>query len=60
METEITTRMGVGWINWKKCTGVLYDRRMPATEGEYLQTVIRQQFDIGKKRRLQRRDKKNV
>ena len=23
METEITNRVGAGWSNWKKCTGVL-------------------------------------
>ena len=22
METEITKRVGAGWINWKKCSGV--------------------------------------
>ena len=29
METEITNRVGAGWRNWKKCSGVLCDRRMP-------------------------------
>ena len=31
METEITKRVGAGWINWKKCNGIglLCDRRMP-------------------------------
>ena len=29
METEIAKRVGAGWINWKKCSGVLCDRRMP-------------------------------
>ena len=29
METEITKRVGAGWRNWKKCSGVLCDRRMP-------------------------------
>ena len=29
METEITKRVGAGWRNWKKCFGVLCDRRMP-------------------------------
>ena len=23
-------KAGTGWINWKKCSGVLCDRRMPA------------------------------
>ena len=29
METEITKWVGAGWRNWKKCSGVLCDRRMP-------------------------------
>ena len=26
---DITKRVGAGWRNWKKCSGVLCDRRMP-------------------------------
>ena len=38
METEVTKRVGAGWRNWKKCSGVLCDRRMPVKlEGEGLQ-----------------------
>ena len=29
METEITKWVGAGWRNWKKCSGLLCDRRMP-------------------------------
>ena len=29
METEIAKRVGAGWMNWKKCSGVLCDKRMP-------------------------------
>ena len=29
METEIAKRLGAGWMNWKKCSGVLCDKRMP-------------------------------
>ena len=42
METEITKRVGAGWINWKKFSGVLCDRRMPAKlKGNVYKTVIR-------------------
>ena len=42
METEITTRVGAGWRNWKKCNGVLCDRRMPVKlKGKVYKTVIR-------------------
>ena len=42
METEITKRVGAGWINWKKCSGVLCDRRMPVKlKGKVYKTVIR-------------------
>ena len=41
-ETEITKRVGTGWINWKKCSGVLCDRRMPVKlKGKVYKTVIR-------------------
>ena len=29
MKTEIAKRVGAGWMNWKKCSGVLCDKRMP-------------------------------
>ena len=42
METEITKRVGAGWRNWKKCSGVLCDRRMPVKlQGKVYKTVIR-------------------
>ena len=42
METEITKRVGAGWRNWKKCSGVLCDRRVPVKlKGKVYKTVIR-------------------
>ena len=42
METKITNRVGAGWRNWKKCSGVLCDRRMPVKlKGNVYKTVIR-------------------
>ena len=42
IETEITERVGLGLRNWKKCSRVLCDRRMPAKlEGKVYRTVIR-------------------
>ena len=42
METEITKRVGAGWRNWKKCSGVLCDRRMPVKlKGKVYKTVSR-------------------
>ena len=42
METEITKRVGAGWRNWKKCSGVQCDRRMPVKlKGKVYKTVIR-------------------
>ena len=29
METEIAKRVGAGWMNWKKCSVVLCDKRIP-------------------------------
>ena len=38
METEITKRVGAGWRNGKKYSGVLCDRRMPVKlKGEGIQ-----------------------
>ena len=28
MDTEIAKRVGAWWMNWKKCSGVLCDKRM--------------------------------
>ena len=42
IETEITKRVGAGWRNLKKCSGVLFDRRMPVKlKGKVYKTVIR-------------------
>ena len=42
METDTTKRVGAGWINWKKCTVVLCDRRMPVKlKGKVYKRVIR-------------------
>ena len=42
METEITKWVGAGWRNWKKCSGVLCDRRMPVKlKGKVNKSVIR-------------------
>ena len=42
METEILKRVGAGWMNWKKCSGVLCDRRMPVKlKGKVYRTVVR-------------------
>ena len=41
METEIAKRVGSGWMNWKKCSGVLCDKRMPVKlKGKVYRTVI--------------------
>ena len=41
METGITERVGPGWRNWKKSSGVLCERRMPAKlKGTLYKTVI--------------------
>ena len=42
MVTEITNLVGAGWRNWKKCSGVLCDRRMSVKlKGKVYKTVIR-------------------
>ena len=42
METEIVKRVGAGWMNWKKCSGVLCDKRMPVKlKGKVYRTVVR-------------------
>ena len=42
METEIAKRVGAGWMNWKKCSGVLCDKRMPVKlKGKVYRTVVK-------------------
>ena len=42
METEIAKRVGAGWMNWKKCSGVLCDKKMPVKlKGKVYRTVVR-------------------
>ena len=42
METEIAKRVGAGWMNWKKCSGVLCGKKMPVKlKGKVYRTVVR-------------------
>ena len=42
MTTEIPQRMSAAWGNWKRCSGVLCDRRMPVKlKGNVYKTVVR-------------------
>ena len=42
MTTEISQRVSAAWGNWKRCSGVLYDRRMPVKlKGKVYKTVVR-------------------
>ena len=42
MATEITQRMSAAWRNWKRCSGVLCDRRMPVKlKGKVYTLVVR-------------------
>ena len=42
METEIAKRVGAGWMSWKKCSGVLCDKRMPVKlKRNVYRTVVR-------------------
>ena len=42
MTTEISQRVNAAWGNWKRCSGVLCDRRMPVKlKGKVCKTVIR-------------------
>ena len=42
MATEIAKRVGAGWMNWKKCSGVLGDKRIPVKlKGKVYRTVVR-------------------
>ena len=42
MTTEITQKVSAAWRNWKRCSGVLCDRRMPVKlRGKVYKTVVR-------------------
>ena len=42
MTTEISQRVSAAWRNWKRCSGVLCDRRMPVKlKGKVYKTVVR-------------------
>ena len=42
MATEITQRVSAAWRNWKRCSGVLCDKRMPVKlKGKVYKTVVR-------------------
>ena len=42
MKTEISQRVSSAWRNWKRCSGVLCDRRMPVKlKGKVYKTVVR-------------------
>ena len=42
MATDITQRGTAAWINWKRCSGVMCDRRMPVKlKGKVYKTVVR-------------------
>ena len=42
MATEITQRVSAAWRNWKRCSGVLCDRRMPVKlKGKIYKNVVR-------------------
>ena len=42
MTTEISQRVSAAWGNWKRCRGVLCDRRMPVKlKGKVYKTVVR-------------------
>ena len=42
MTTEISQRVSAVWGNWKICSGVLCDRRMPVKlKGKVYKTVVR-------------------
>ena len=48
MTTEISQRVSAAWGNWKRCSGVLYDRRMPVKlKGKVYKTVVRQALLYG-------------
>ena len=42
MTTEISQRVSAAWGNWKRCSGVLYNRRMPVNlKRNVYKTVVR-------------------
>ena len=42
MTTEISQRVSAAWRNWKRCSGVLCDRRMPVKlRGKVYKNVVR-------------------
>ena len=42
MTTYISQRVSAAWINWKRCSGMLCDRRMPVKlVGKVYKTVVR-------------------
>ena len=42
MRQIIVTLVGAGWMNWKKCSGVLCDKKMPVKlKGKVYRTVVR-------------------
>ena len=48
MTTEISQRVSAAWGNWKRCSGVLYDRMMPVKlKGKVYKTVVRQALPYG-------------
>ena len=60
MRTEILQRVGAMWINSKRCSGVLCDRRMAVNpKGNVYKTVIRPALLYGTETWQQREDKKH-
>ena len=48
MATEITQIVTASWRNWKRCSGVLCDRRMPVKlKGKVYKTVVRPALSYG-------------
>ena len=48
MTIEISQRVSAAWRNWKRCSGVLCDRRMPVKlKGKVYKTVVRQALLYG-------------
>ena len=51
MTTEISHRVSAAWRNWKRCSGVLCDRRMPVNlKGKVYKTVVRPALLYGAER----------